>query len=66
MKEVALPEVLQALSINAPLIDRKADRLNRGIVFLALAVIVIFLDRFLPDAVKLAGQLGDFIHHVIH
>ena len=65
MKEVALPEVLAAMDYNRPRIDVKGNRLNRGIVFLGLAVIVIFLDRFVPDAIKLAGQAGGLVHHFI-
>jgi hypothetical protein len=63
MKEVALPEVLEALDYNRPRIDLKEDRLDRASLFLGLGVVVLFLDRFMPDAVKLVGQIEDLIRH---
>src|SRR6266516_3821135 len=61
MKEVALPEVLEALDHNWPIITRKQDRLDQGTLFLGLAVIVIFLDRFVPDAITLSRQIGELV-----
>jgi len=66
MKEVALPEVLEALDHNRPIITRKEDRLDQGTLFLGLAVIVIFLDRFVPDAITLSRQIGELVRHFIH
>lgn len=65
MKEVALPEVLAALVFNRPLINRKADRLNRAIVLLAGVVVVIFFDRFTADAIRLAGEVNGLIHSLV-
>ena len=66
MKEVALPEVLEALDHNRPIITRKQDRLDQGTLFLGLAVIVIFLDRFVPDAITLSHQIGELVRRFIH
>ena len=66
MKEVALPEVLEALDHNRPIITRKEDRLDQGTLFLGMAVIVIFLDRFVPDAITLSRQIGELVRHFIH
>jgi hypothetical protein len=66
MKEVALPEVLEALDHNRPIITRKEDRLDQGTLFLGLAVIVIFVDRFVPDAITLSRQIGELVRHFIH